>query len=210
MALKKEGKGYNFIFLIYLFLIGGQLLYNIVLVSAMHQHESFIRMHMPPPSWPSLPSPTPAPASRLSEHRVWSPCITQHIPTGSVCYIRWCACFNAALSIHPTVSFPHRVHSLFSMSASLHCCPANGLISTIFLDSIHTCWRPISVFLFLPYFTLYNRLWVHPEDILLKWYLEGFLWVFNWSLDLARKPLWLFPAIHSSVKLLCSLGELHG
>ena len=41
-------------FIIYLFLIGGQLLYNIVLVSAIHQHESAIGIHMPlslePPS----------------------------------------------------------------------------------------------------------------------------------------------------------------
>ena len=28
----------------------GKLLYNTVLVSAIHQHESAIGMHMPPPS----------------------------------------------------------------------------------------------------------------------------------------------------------------
>ena len=45
---------------------------------------------------------------------------------------------------------------LFSMC--LHCCPANRFIGTIFLDSIHMCWYIISVFIFLTYFTLYNRL----------------------------------------------------
>ena len=32
------------------FLIGGELLYNIVLVSAIHQHESAISIHMSPRS----------------------------------------------------------------------------------------------------------------------------------------------------------------
>ena len=30
-----------------------------------------------------------------------------------------------------------------------HCCPANNFISTICLDSIHTCWYMIFLFLFL-------------------------------------------------------------
>ena len=46
--------GFILFFIIYLFLIGGQLLYNIVLVSAIHQHESAIGIHIPlslePPS----------------------------------------------------------------------------------------------------------------------------------------------------------------
>ena len=46
--------------------IGGYLLYNIVLVSAIHQHESAIGIHMSPPSWTSLLPPTPAHPSRLS------------------------------------------------------------------------------------------------------------------------------------------------
>ena len=33
-----------------LFLIGGQLLYNIVLVSAVHQHESGLDIHISPPA----------------------------------------------------------------------------------------------------------------------------------------------------------------
>ena len=45
---------------IYLFLIGGQLLYNIVLVSATHPHESALGVQKSPPSWISLP-PHPIP-----------------------------------------------------------------------------------------------------------------------------------------------------
>ena len=33
-----------------LFLTGGKLLYNIVLVSGIHQHESAIGIHISPPS----------------------------------------------------------------------------------------------------------------------------------------------------------------
>ena len=57
---------YIFIFLYFLitFLIEGQLLYNIVLVSVIHQHESAIIIHMSPSSWISLPLPTPSHPSR--------------------------------------------------------------------------------------------------------------------------------------------------
>ena len=50
----------SFFKLIYLFLIGRWLLYNIVLVSAVYQHESALDKHMSPPSWASLPPPTPS------------------------------------------------------------------------------------------------------------------------------------------------------
>ena len=41
-----------------LFLIGGKLLYNVVLVSAIQQHESAIGIQMSPPFGTSLPPPT--------------------------------------------------------------------------------------------------------------------------------------------------------
>ena len=43
-------KFYLFIFNFNLFLSGGYLLYNIVLVSAMYQHESAIGIYMSPPA----------------------------------------------------------------------------------------------------------------------------------------------------------------
>ena len=36
------------------------MLYNIVLISALHQHESAIGIHMSPPSSTSFPPPTPS------------------------------------------------------------------------------------------------------------------------------------------------------
>ena len=43
----------------YLSLIEGKLLHNIVLASAIHQHESAIGIHVSPPSFTSLPPSTP-------------------------------------------------------------------------------------------------------------------------------------------------------
>ena len=39
--------------------------------------------------------------------------------TDKVFYIWYWVCFNAALSIHATLSFPHCVHNLFAMPVSL-------------------------------------------------------------------------------------------
>ena len=44
------------------------MLYNIVSVSAIHQHESALGIHESSPSWTSLPLPTPFHLSRLSQN----------------------------------------------------------------------------------------------------------------------------------------------
>ena len=63
----------TFIFL-NLFLIEGQLLYNVVLVSAVQKCESAISVYISPPSWASLPHPHP---THLGHHRApgWAPCV---------------------------------------------------------------------------------------------------------------------------------------
>ena len=53
----------------YTFLIGGQLLYNIVLASAIHQHKSATGIHIPPPSCTPLP-PLSVDTERWVEHSV--------------------------------------------------------------------------------------------------------------------------------------------
>ena len=51
-----------------IFFFNGQIItYSIGLVSATHPYESAIGIHMPPPSWTSLPSPTPSHPSRFSQ-----------------------------------------------------------------------------------------------------------------------------------------------
>ena len=68
--------------------IGGQVLYNIVLASATHQHESAIGIHMSPSSWTLLlPSPVPSHPSRLSQSTGLSSCVTQKILTHYLFYI---------------------------------------------------------------------------------------------------------------------------
>ena len=63
------------------FSIGVELLYNVVLVSAVQWSESAVRIHMSPPSWASLPPP-PHPTP-LGHHRAlsWAPCAIQKLPT---------------------------------------------------------------------------------------------------------------------------------
>ena len=54
---------------------------------------------------------------------------------------------------------PQLCPPMSSLSLHLHCCPANRLISAVFLASICMLWYKKFVFLFL---TLYNTLKVHP------------------------------------------------
>ena len=86
-----------------LFLIGGRLLYNIVLASGIYQHESDTGIHMSPSSWTSLPPPTPSHTSRLSKStELSSPChsANSHLLSAlhMVMYMFPCYCLNSS---HP-------------------------------------------------------------------------------------------------------------
>ena len=118
----------------YLFLIGGYLLYNIVLISAMHQHESAIGIHISPPSWTSLSPPTTS--HTLGGHRrmVWVPVSYRKFPLA----ISKCLYFHATFSIHPILSSP-TVSASAVLFLHLHCCHANRFMRAIFLDSIYLC-----------------------------------------------------------------------
>ena len=85
--------------------VRGQLLYSIVIVSAVHQHEAAIAMDVFAPSLvsPHLP-PRPTP---LGWHRA-SACDSlchMAIPTGDVTYST--VCFNTTHANHSTFSFPY-------------------------------------------------------------------------------------------------------
>ena len=74
---KKMLIGYLHVFLIIFFFFetGGNLLYKVMLVSAIEQHESAISIPLSTPSWTSLPPFIPSHPSRLSQStRVSSPC----------------------------------------------------------------------------------------------------------------------------------------
>ena len=89
-----------------LFLVGGKLLYNVVLVSAIQQGESVISIHYVPSRLSLLhhpPYPTP-----LGLHRAlgWAPCVIQQPPISYLFTIWQCVCFSTTLPIHPNFSFP--------------------------------------------------------------------------------------------------------
>ena len=64
-------------------------------------------------------------------------------------------------SAYPSPSLCPQVHSLH---LRLYSCPGPRFLRTIFLflESIYMCQHVVFVFLFLTYFTLYDRLQVHP------------------------------------------------
>ena len=83
----------------YLFLIGGKLLNNIVWVSAIHQHESAIGIHFSPPSRTSFPSATPIHPSTLSRSTAFiTKLLSQFVPPSSS--------FTVSASLFSTSVFP--------------------------------------------------------------------------------------------------------
>ena len=65
----------------------------------------------------------------------------------------------------PKSSHPHPLPQSpkdCSIHLCLFCCLAYRVIVTIFLNSIYMCYYTVLVFLFLAYFTLYNRLQFQP------------------------------------------------
>ena len=65
------------------------IIYSIVMISAIHQHESTIGIHMSPPSWTSLPIP---PFLVVTEYRLWDPCWLQHFLSMNVLFWFYVQC----------------------------------------------------------------------------------------------------------------------
>ena len=109
-------------------------------------------LNLPPISSP--PHPT-----SVGFHRAvgWAPCVTQQIPL-AICFTYDNAYVSMLLSQFIPPIPPVLCPRVCSLCLRLHCCPANGFIRTIFLDAIHMRSYTIFVFLFVTYFTLYNRL----------------------------------------------------
>ena len=113
-----------------LFLIGGELLYNVVLVSAVQQCESAISIHISPPSYP------PTHTSRLSQSPWLSfLCYTTTIQLSILQMVIYAfQCYSLNLS-RPLLSL--LCPQVYFLGLHLYSCPANRFISTIFLDFIY-------------------------------------------------------------------------
>ena len=167
--------------LVNLFLIGGWLLYNVVLFSATHQHESAIGIHTSPPSWASLPPPTPSHPSRLSQ----SPGCSLHHTANSP----WLCIFTSVSSVVSDSLWPHGLQharlpygnvyvsmplspfippspspavsvSLFSMSASF--LPLQIGSSGSFFYILYICVNIWYLFFSFWLISFWNRLSIHP------------------------------------------------
>ena len=131
------------------------LLYNKVnqLYIYIYPHISSL-LHLPP----TLPIP---PLQVVTNHQADLPVL--------------CGCFPLAIyftfgSVYMSMPLSHFVPAYLSPSLCpqvhslrlcLYSCPAPGSSDFFFLDSIYMCQHTVFVFLFLTYFTLYDRLQVH-------------------------------------------------
>ena len=113
------------------------MFYNIVLVSAIHQCESAIGIHMSslslkPPSHPPL-HPTPPGCHR-------APYLSSMYYTANfhgLSNFTHIMYMFQGYSLHLAHPLLLTVSAICSLWLPLHCCPADRFISTIFLDSIN-------------------------------------------------------------------------
>ena len=99
------------------FFTGGQLLYNIMLVCAIHQHKSATGIHMSPPlesPFHLLPHLTPLGCQRAPG---WAPWVHSKFPL-AICFTYGNTYVSTLLSRFVVPSPSHTVHQLFSQSAS--------------------------------------------------------------------------------------------
>ena len=131
---------FYFLLLLFKFIFSnGYLLYNIVLVSAIHQQESARGNPISPLSWTSLLPPFTSHSSRLSQSiRLSSLSHTANSHLLSILYMVVYMFPRYSLhSSHPLLLPLPLCPSVCSLCLHLDCCPTNRFINTIFLDAIY-------------------------------------------------------------------------
>ena len=109
---------------------------------------------------PTLPIP---PLQVVTKHRADLPVLCSCFPLAI--YFTFGSVYMSMPPSHfipayPSPSLCPQVHSLVGLYLYSHLAPR--FFMTIFLDSIYMCQHTVFVFLFLTYFTLYDRLQVYP------------------------------------------------
>ena len=132
------------------------LLYNIVneLYIYIYPHISSL-LHL----LATLPIP---PLQVVTKHRADLPVLCGCFPL-PILHLVICISPCHSLTLSQLTLAPSMSSSPFSMSASLFLSCPQVLHNHFFvLDSVYMCQHAVFVFLFLTYFTLYDRLQVHP------------------------------------------------
>ena len=152
------------------------LLYNKVnqLYIYMYPHISSL-LHLPP----TLPIP---PLQVVTKHRADIPVLCGCFPLAI--YFTFGSIYKSMPLSHfiPAYPSPSPCPQVHSLHLRLYSCPAPRFFRTIFfyflfLDSIYMCQHTVFVFLFLTYFTLYDRL--GPSTSLQITQFCFFLWLSN-------------------------------
>ena len=136
------------------------------MVFAIHGHESAMGAHVSPilnPSPTTLPTSFPHHPTGLSQVNSFG-CPASCIELALVIYFTYDNIHASVLfsQIIPPLPSPTESKSLFLHLCLLRCL-AYSIVVTIFLNSMHMSYYTVSIFLFLTYFSLYNRLQFLPS-----------------------------------------------
>ena len=115
------------------------MIYNIVLVSAMIQHESATGVHMSPPSRASLPPPTTSPP--LGGRRAQSelPALCRGLPLAP-CFNPSQVCMSVPISHFMSRHLPYPHVLSLCLHLCLYSCPENRFIYAICIDSTYSSY----------------------------------------------------------------------
>ena len=136
------------------------MLCQFLLYNNVNQLYVYIYPHIP--SLLSLPPTLPIPLLQIvTKHQVDLPVLRGCFPL--VIHFTFGSVYMSVLLSHfIPASPPPPCPQVRSLPLCLYSCPATRFISSIFLDSMYMRQHMVFVFLFPTYFTLYDRLSVHP------------------------------------------------